>query len=152
LTVLWEQGDADKNTPSPHAPKTRAAVRDKVEPPPAPVPTTPGAPALGVLKVPAAGSAPIWHCWLLDNASGAAVPSEAPRERLEAALAQCEVIEDYEQVHRSLPDCLVLVLLASGDPVHVVVAIDEENGRLFVVAVYRPSEERWQNDWRRRQV
>jgi hypothetical protein len=72
------------------------------------------------------------------------------RSEIEEALAQCEVIEDYPTAHRPLPDCLVLGRLASDSPVHSVVAIDEINDRIFIVTVYRPSAERWKNDWRTR--
>lgn len=33
---------------------------------------------------------------------------------------------------------------------HAVVACDERLDRIFVVTVYRPSEERWEDDWRTR--
>ena len=60
------------------------------------------------------------------------------------------VIEDYPTLHRPLPDCLVLAWLATGEPVHVVAAIDEINDRWFVVTVYKPSVEEWENEWRTR--
>lgn len=36
------------------------------------------------------------------------------------------------------------------EPCHAVVAIDEENDRLLIVTVYRPSLEEWEDDWSRR--
>jgi len=69
---------------------------------------------------------------------------------VEAALQEGEVIEDYPVEHRPLPDCLVMGWLATGEPLHAVIAIDEVNDRLFVVTVYKPSPEEWKDDWRTR--
>jgi hypothetical protein len=69
------------------------------------------------------------------------------REVVEEGLQDCEVIEDYLPAHRLLPDCLVLGWLTSGEPFHAVIAIDEVNDRLFVVTVYKPNAEEWENDW-----
>jgi hypothetical protein len=72
------------------------------------------------------------------------------RSQVELALEISEVIEDYPALHRPLPDCLVLGYLATGEPVHAVIALDQANDRLFVVTVYKPSREEWQDDWRTR--
>jgi Domain of unknown function (DUF4258) len=72
------------------------------------------------------------------------------RRTVEDALIDCAVIEDYPRMHRSLPDCLVLSWLANQEPVHAVIAIDETQGRLFVVTVYQPSAEEWKSDWQTR--
>ena len=53
-------------------------------------------------------------------------------------------------LHRPLPDCLVLGWLTSAEPLHAVVAIVLERDRIFMVTVYRPSEEEWEDDWRTR--
>jgi hypothetical protein len=70
------------------------------------------------------------------------------RTAIEQGLEAAELIEDYPTMHRVLPDCLVLAWLAAGDPFHAVIAVDEANDRLFVVTVYRPGLEAWQDDWR----
>ncbi len=72
------------------------------------------------------------------------------RTLVEEALQTSEVIEDYPSLHRPLPDCLVLGWLSTGEPFHAVIAIDETNDRLFVVTVYKPSLEEWEDDWRTR--
>jgi hypothetical protein len=72
------------------------------------------------------------------------------RDLVEDGLQNGEVIEDYLMLHRPLPDCLVLGWLARGEPFHAVVAIDELNDLLFVVTVYKPSAEEWEDDWRTR--
>lgn len=69
------------------------------------------------------------------------------RQTVELGLIASKVIEDYPIVHRPLPDCLVLGLLASGEPFHAVLAIDSDRDILVVVTVYRPSLEEWDNDW-----
>jgi hypothetical protein len=71
------------------------------------------------------------------------------RSHLEAALQTCELIEDYTPVNRPLPDCLVLGFWQEK-PVHAVVAVDLERDRVFIVTVYTPSFERWENDWQTR--
>lgn len=65
-------------------------------------------------------------------------------------MQECDLIEDYPVLHRPLPDCLVLAWLMPGEPVHAVVAIDLERDRIFMVTVYKPSEEEWEDDWRTR--
>ena len=72
------------------------------------------------------------------------------RRVVEEALTRCELIEDYPEQHRPLPDCLVLGLDSAGKPVHAVVAIDGEGDRVVVVTVYRPERERWSDDWKQR--
>jgi hypothetical protein len=72
------------------------------------------------------------------------------RNLVEKALEDCKVIEDYPTLHRPLPDCLVLGRLATGEPFHAVIGIDQVNDRLFVVTVYKPSLEEWEDDWRTR--
>jgi len=72
------------------------------------------------------------------------------RTAVERGLEAADVIEDYPTAHRVLPDCLVLAWLASGAPFHAVIAVDGANDRLFVVTVYRPTSEEWQDDWRTR--
>jgi hypothetical protein len=37
-----------------------------------------------------------------------------------------------------------------SDPVHSVIAIDMDFDRIFLITVYRPSLERWENDWKTR--
>ena len=72
------------------------------------------------------------------------------RSEVEQALEVCEIIEDYPTEHRPLPDCLVLAKLSETQPIHAVVAIDETKNRIFMVTVYLPSKEQWQDDWRTR--
>lgn len=78
------------------------------------------------------------------------VADDLTRRQVERALQECELIEDYPVLHRPLPDCLVLGWLTPGEPVHAVVAIDPERDRIFMVTVYKPSEEEWKDDWRTR--
>jgi len=78
------------------------------------------------------------------------VNEELSRVQVEEALKTSEVIEDYPPLHRPLPDCLVLGWLPEGEPVHAVIALDEAKDRLFVITVYKPSPEEWEDDWRTR--
>ena len=72
------------------------------------------------------------------------------RQQVEKALQSCELIEDYPTQHRPLPDCLVLGRLTASEPLHAVIAIDQDKDRILIVTVYRPSEEEWEHDWRTR--
>ncbi len=72
------------------------------------------------------------------------------RSEIEKALETCEIIEDYPAGHRPLPDCLVLAHLSVAQPLHAVIAVDEARDRIFMITVYLPSREEWQDDWRTR--
>jgi hypothetical protein len=72
------------------------------------------------------------------------------RVDVELGLQRCDLIEDYPHLHRRLPDCLVLGWRDNGEPFHAVVAIDAAKDRLLIVTVYKPSDEEWDNDWRKR--
>jgi hypothetical protein len=78
------------------------------------------------------------------------IADDLERSHVERALQICEIIEDYLALHRPLPDCLVLGWLAEGEPIHVVVAVDVEQNRIFIVTVYRPDTREWGNDWQTR--
>jgi hypothetical protein len=78
------------------------------------------------------------------------VTENLDRRHIEEALASCEVIEEYSERNRPLPDCLVLAWLEAVKPFHAVVAIDEPNDRILIVTVYCPTFERWNSDWRTR--
>jgi len=78
------------------------------------------------------------------------VSEELGRIQVEEALKASDVIEDYPPLHRPLPDCLVLGWLPNGEPVHAVIALDEAKDRLFIITVYKPSLEEWEDDWRTR--
>jgi hypothetical protein len=84
------------------------------------------------------------------HAVAALIDDGLSRIDIEAVLPQAEIIEDYPPTHRPLPDCLVLAMLSSNRPIHAVIAIDESNGRIFIVTVYLPTSDRWQDDWRTR--
>ena len=79
-------------------------------------------------------------------------PQSGPESRIFFCMSieGAEAIEDYQTAHRALPDCLVLAWLVTGDPFHAVIVVDEAEDRLFVVTVYRPDSEEWQDDWRSR--
>ena len=69
------------------------------------------------------------------------------KKDVELSLPESEIIEDYVMQGRPLPGCLVLSFMASTS-IHVVIAIDEKFDRIFIVTVYKPSSERWKNDWK----
>ena len=71
------------------------------------------------------------------------------KSQIEDALKNCVLVEDYPIVGRPLPDCLVLGFI-NEDPIHVVVALDEDFDRIFIITVYKPSVERWEDGWGKR--
>jgi len=73
------------------------------------------------------------------------------KKEIEDALIQCALIEDYAMEGRPFPGCLVLGFIG-GDPVHIVMAVDRDFDRIFVITVYKPSLERWENDWKTRKA
>lgn len=76
---------------------------------------------------------------------------ELRKKEIEDSLKECIIIEDYIMEGRPLPCCLVLGFVGSN-PVHAVIAIDKDFDRIFVITVYKPSSERWKNDWKTRKT
>lgn len=69
---------------------------------------------------------------------------------LEAALSQCEIIEDYPKDPRG-PSCLALGFSGSR-PIHAVCAVKADPAEVLFITVYDPSKrpEKWSGDYRRR--
>ena len=74
---------------------------------------------------------------------------EMRKTDIENSLKECIIIEDYAMEGRPLPGCLVLGFIGQI-PVHSVIAIDREFDRIFIITLYKPSAERWDNDWKKR--
>ncbi|MBF0338159.1 MAG: DUF4258 domain-containing protein [Nitrospirae bacterium] len=68
---------------------------------------------------------------------------------VEGLLKECTLVEDYMMEGRPLPGCLVLGYVGIS-VVHIVVAIDKDNDRILIITLYKPSGDRWENDWKRR--
>jgi len=84
------------------------------------------------------------------HASREALAEQLMESAVVQALTRGEVIEDYPQLTRPLPDCLVLGWLADASPVHAVIGVDEPKDQILVITVYRPLKERWSDDYRTR--
>jgi hypothetical protein len=77
---------------------------------------------------------------------------EGLRKRdVEVSLKECIIVEDYAMEGRPLPGCLILGFIDS-DTLHAVIAIDRDFDRIFVITVYKPSLERWKDDWKTRKA
>ncbi|MBF0539050.1 MAG: DUF4258 domain-containing protein [Nitrospirae bacterium] len=63
------------------------------------------------------------------------------KNEIEESLKKCVLVEDY-------PNCLVLSYVGIR-AVHVVVDIDMNNCRLFIITLYEP-DDRWEDDRKRR--
>ena len=73
------------------------------------------------------------------------------KKDVEDSLKNCIIIEDYTMESRPLPGCLVLGFISSN-PVHAVIAINRDFDMIFIITVYKPSLERWKNDWKTRKA
>ncbi len=70
-------------------------------------------------------------------------------DEVKDALTKGEIVEDYPD-DRPLPSYLVLGYTMKERPVHAVVAIDMEDKMLWIITVYEPNLENWENEFRRR--
>lgn len=68
---------------------------------------------------------------------------------VKVALLGGEVIESYLE-DKPLPSFLVLGRTSKGRPLHTVVALDSEEQILWIITVYEPSMEEWEEGFRRR--
>lgn len=71
------------------------------------------------------------------------------KDAVEVCLRECDIIENYEMIGRPMPGCLVLGYI-NNQPAHVVLAVNDDFDQLFIITVYRPSSERWEDGWRTR--
>ncbi len=70
-------------------------------------------------------------------------------EEVKEALLNGEIIESYPS-DRPLPSFLVLGYTFKRRPLHVVVALDLEGDMVWVITVYQPSDEGWEEGFRKR--
>lgn len=70
------------------------------------------------------------------------------RSEVFEALSGCEIIEQHD-LKRPLPSVLVLGSF-NNQPLHVMLAIDEEERTLWIITVYKPSLLEWMDDFRTR--
>ena len=70
-------------------------------------------------------------------------------DEIKEALLNGEIIEKYEQ-NLPLPSYLVLGLTSNGKSLHIVVAIDKKIDMLWIITVYIPSLDRWEDGFRSR--
>ena len=70
-------------------------------------------------------------------------------EEFKEAMAHAEVIQFYDD-DRPFPSALVLGFTTSGRPLHAVVALDEENEQIWIITLYEPSVENWNEEFKER--
>ena len=75
---------------------------------------------------------------------------EIAEEWVLKALAEGEVIADYPE-DRPYPSQLLLHF-SGNTPLHVVVAIDEENQYSYIITTYIPDSQLWESDFRTRRA
>jgi len=71
-----------------------------------------------------------------------------PREIVKQVLLEGEIIEDYPD-EKPFPAALFLEWF-QGEPFHVVSALDSLSGYCFVITVYRPDLDHFENDYKTR--
>lgn len=70
------------------------------------------------------------------------------RQAVFNALNKCEIIESYIK-DNPLPSFLLLGY-DGAEPLHILVALDEENDLLWVITVYKPTSDEWENEFKTR--
>ena len=70
---------------------------------------------------------------------------------MKEVLTHGEIIEEYWD-DRPFPSCLVFGLTEKQKPVHVVIATDADDQRIWVITVYFPSKEEWEDGFKRRKI
>ncbi len=63
------------------------------------------------------------------------------------AMAHAEIVEYYEDDY-PLPSALILGFTASGRPLHAVVALDQGSEILWVITLYEPTIELWDEQFK----
>jgi hypothetical protein len=74
------------------------------------------------------------------------ITTDAVRQVIEAG----EIITNYPE-DQPFPSCLLLGWI-QGNPLHVVVAKDEENQECYVITAYIPAPHLWSTDFRVRRI
>ena len=72
-------------------------------------------------------------------------------DEVKEVLMSGEIIENYPE-DRPLPSCLVLGYASNQRPIHAVVAVDERESMLWVITVYIPSTDEWDEGFNRRKA
>jgi len=62
-----------------------------------------------------------------------------------------EIIEEYPE-DKPFPSCLVFGFTEKQKPVHIVIAIDSDDQIIWVITVYSPSKEEWEDGFKRRKT
>ncbi len=70
-------------------------------------------------------------------------------DEIKEALLCCRQIEDYPDDH-PMPSGLVMGNTGRGKIIHVVVAVDEDETMLWVITVYEPNRNEWEDGFERR--
>lgn len=83
------------------------------------------------------------HCVLRMRQRGISV------NELKEAMSHAEIIEYYEEDH-PLPSALIHGFTTSGRPLHAVVALDQASERLWIITLYEPTTELWDEQFRKR--
>ena len=70
-------------------------------------------------------------------------------DEIQQALNQGIIVEEYPK-DKPLPSCLILGYTQNKRPLHMVAALDEVKKFLWVITVYEPSLEEWEEGFEKR--
>ena len=62
-----------------------------------------------------------------------------------------EIIEEYPE-DKPFPSCLIFGFTKKQKPIHIVISIDSDDQIIWVITVYSPSKEEWEDGFRRRKI
>ena len=64
-------------------------------------------------------------------------------------LLNCKIIEEYLK-DKPFPNFLIMGYTRAQEPLHMVIAVDNEDNMLWVITIYRPDPNEWENGFTRR--
>ena len=72
-------------------------------------------------------------------------------DEVKAMLLKCELIEDYPDDY-PLPSGLVFGYTKQNRPIHAVAALGEDAEMIWLITVYEPTLEEWENGFKKRRI
>ena len=66
-----------------------------------------------------------------------------------STLENGEIIKEYQK-DEPLPSYLMLGYTTTREPIHVVMALDDQQRKIWVITVYKPDKDLWDSNFKRR--
>ncbi len=68
---------------------------------------------------------------------------------VEEVIQNCKIIAEYSE-DRPLKSYLILGFTQKGRPLHIVIALDKKEKYIWVITVYEPNKNKWDNTFTKR--